>query len=294
MKKEGIKRGIAVLLTLGVLVTLLLAGPAEAVILKLEINQANIEKGKPVTFFATADVESGEHLDVDYFTLKLTGNQATPEIIECKFDIDGTPIGSGCGGLVIEKISSPPQNGYGYYVEGKFKFKITLDTSSYPTGTYQTYLIMSVGGVPNEKQGEDITITPVVPPVEMAGCSIRAKDGTVTVDGVGFDKPTINFHIPLGNAGNGKGTLNAQSNKKRLSYRFNIMDVTANDANQATIMVKGDVEINGSIKQKGKVSTITYNKISRKISLVSTDNPADNPQLHLEASNMPITFQKWC
>ncbi len=271
------KRGIAVLLSLTVLVILLLAGPAEAVKLKLNINQPVANKGKPITFMATAKVESGEILNIDYFALELTG----PQNIECRFKVDGEPI-SGCKGIKIQEISSAPQEGYGYYIKGMFKFQFTLDTSIYPNGEYKTLFLVVVDSKPTKSEEGTFNIRRS----NLAGCSLRASDGDVNEGD--FAKPSLSFHIPVGEADNGKGTLNGQIGRSRVSYKFDIIDVTENDANSATLKVTGIVETNGSKKEKeDKDATITYHKDSQTIDVVSEDIP-------LDVENMEITFQKWC
>jgi|GEM_PF-3485356 len=291
MKKEGMKRGIAVLLTIGILIILLLAGPAQAVILGLAIENSNVKKGETIYFQASAEVESGEHLDVSYFTLKLIGPQTDPQTIECTFDVNGNVI-SGCIGMTITKDSSPPTNGYGYgyYVAGKFIFNITLNTADYSTGKYQTFLAIFVDNSQYKEEEEGfVMITPPGPVPQLGGCSIRANDGAVLVGGEdSFKRPNINFHVPLGNANNGKGTFSGQVDRSRISYKFDILNVIENDNTHAKIIVKGTLEVNGSIKEKNKEATIYYDKINKEIDLTATTG------MNINAENMKITFQKWC
>lgn len=276
--KEGVKRGLAVGITFLILFTLMLAGPAEAVILGLSVDDTNVAKGELINFQASAEVEAGEFLEVDYFILKLIG----PELVDCRFDVNGTPI-SGCTGLYITKISAPPY-GYGYgFGQGLFKFNITLDTSYFRSGKYETYLQMWVGGMPYQKRGQDIHIRPGAGFDDMEGCSIRAEGGDLFAHQDGFGEGKINFHIPLGNANNGKGSLTAQKGRQRFSYKFDVINVHENNEFYANITVKGECKVNGQKMQK--TAYIYYNKTADTIGVSCSD---------LNIENMEITFKKRC
>ncbi len=279
--KEGVKRGLAVGVTFLILLILLVAGPAQAVILGLTVDDTNVEKGEMINFQASAEVEAGEVLEVEYFVLKLMG----PDTIECKFDVDGNPI-SGCDGIYITQIDVPPY-GYGYgFSQGFFKFNITLDTNYFASGKYETYLEMLVAGDSMMKRGEDVHIRPKPGPnFDMAGCSIRAEGGDLVAGGddIDFGKGKINFHIPLGNANNGKGSLIAQKGRERFSYKFDIISVDANNDLYADFTVKGECKVDGQKMQK--VAHIHYDKIANTIDVTCTE---------LEIYDMEITFQKWC
>jgi len=282
MKKEGIKRGIAVTLTFLILIILLLAGPANAVIVSLDVQDTTVEKGSLMHFEAGVEVESGEFLQADYFVLRLIG----PETIECKFQVNGTPI-SGCNGITIQKIASPNLSGYGYGFEpGEFMFNIALDTSYYSLGKYETYLQVVKGTEPLfQERGEDVHIKSPPVPGGLAGCSIRAEGGNLVVETPfeEFGKGKINFHIPLGNANNGKGSLTAQKGRERISYKFDIDDVTDNTQTYATIQVTGELKIDGGPK-KQETAEIYYDKIANTISVSN----------NLDIQDMKITFKKWC
>lgn len=279
MKKEGVKRGIAVTFTLLILIILLLAGPANAVIVSLNVWDTTVEKGSLMHFEAGVEVESGELLQVDYFVLRLIG----PEIIECKFHVNGTPI-SGCNGITIQNISSPSLNGYGYGFEpGDFKFNIALDTSYYSLGKYETYLQVT-GPNSFQERGEDVHIKPPQIPGGLEGCSIRAEGGDLINNGDDFGEGKINFHIPLGNADNGKGSLTAQKGRERISYKFNVLEVIENNDMYARIQIQGERRINGGMKQE-ETAEIYYDKIANTIDVNCT---------YFDIEDMDITFKKWC
>ena len=279
--KKGIKGGVAVVLSSLIIALLLLAGPAEAVILGLTVEDNSVYKGDLMFFEATAEIESGEQLNPDYFKLILNGSQ----LVECTFDVDGNSI-SGCEGISMENLQTPPY-GYGYgYSSGVFKFKITLDTTYFQTGKYETYLRMIAGQKNYEKRGKDVYITNITID-SLAGCSIRAEggslimgEGEVTED---FGKGKLNFHLPLGNANNGKGSLTAQRGRDRISYRFDIIDILDNNEFFARILVEGDCKINRESEQK--TSEIYYDKIKNTIS-ISCEG------INLE--DMKITFKRRC
>jgi hypothetical protein len=146
---------ISALVMISVIAILILAGPAQALILNLNIQDNEAGQGQTITFTGTIQVDSGEYPDIDKLNLRLEG----PMNVLCQFDVNGTII-SGCTGLTIQKISSPTYNyGYGGFDSGTLKYKFTLNTTSYSLGTYQTFLDVLISNVVEEtNQGSDIEI----------------------------------------------------------------------------------------------------------------------------------------
>ncbi len=282
--KEGVKRGIAVSITSTILIILLLAGPAQAVILGLTVTDTNVQQGDTTTFTASIEIESGEFLEIDHFTLKLHG----PDNIMCKFYPDGT-IKQDCEGITINKLSGPDYTygyGYGYgYPEGEFEFEIILDTTYYRAGTYATSLIMEADKE-YKQDGEPITIIPTLPLTQLEGCSIRAEGTTLTLTGPPlkeFDDPKINFHIPLGNADQGTGALTAQNKNQRVAFDFKIVGIQSNTPLEAKILVQGPCKLKKD--HTLTEATITYHKITNTIDVIGTD---------IIVMDMDITFSKRC
>jgi len=152
------KRGskiIAGVLTLSVLFILVLAGPAEALILDLSIPNDEAGHGQTITFGGSVEIENGEYPNITSLVLRLEG----PMNVACSFDVDGNII-SGCNGLIIQKLSSPTYNyGYGGYDPGILEYEFILNTTTYDIGIYNTFLDVLIDEVLSETQpGEDITI----------------------------------------------------------------------------------------------------------------------------------------
>ena len=265
------------ILTVSILIILLLAGPAQAFILGLVIDNPEVDKGEQISFEASVEIESGEVLDIDYLILRLNG----PQDVECMFNTDGSII-SGCLGMSIQLIESPPYN-YGYgFEEGFLKFMITLDTGYYYAGRYTTSVEMQIGNDLIVQEGEDILIKTTVD--ELEGCSIRAKDGGLFVEGKEYERDDVNFHIPLGNANNGKGSVTGQVGRDRFSYKFDIIEILENNDDYANILVSGEYRI-GTDKDKAEDAVIYFDKINNRISIAGDS---------IVLNNADITFRKKC
>ena len=277
MKKEGISRIVAAFVTLSILTILIVSGPADAYILGLTILNPEVNKGEIIDFTASVNVEQNEVLNISRFVLKLQG----PVNDDCTFQPDGTVI-SGCFGIQIQQIETTNYN-YGYgFTEGNLTYRILLDTSQYVFGIYQTSLGIIIGSQVIDQKGQDVIIRGPVTPLE--GCSIRADDGSLLAEGKQFGESNINFYIPLKNAKNGKGALSAQIGKDRFSYKFNIDEIVENDYDSAVLAVSGKYKL-GKNKYVKESALITFDKINRKISLISGN---------LTLFENKISFSKGC
>ncbi|MCK5607993.1 hypothetical protein KAR91_39300 [Candidatus Pacearchaeota archaeon] len=182
------KKFIASFISVSILSLLFLAGPVQAFLLGLDVDNTTPNKGENITFTATLDIEKmDKYLPVKNLSLILNG----PEYSECIFDINGNNL-SECKGIVsIERISVHSENefgyGYGYGYDSdngygydfgydygydygygynygyggkpiKFEYKIILDTTDYSTGTYDTVLKVLIGNEIFSKNGVQITI----------------------------------------------------------------------------------------------------------------------------------------
>lgn len=199
------KRTIVSLITLSVFTLLLLAGPANAFVLGLVIDEPNVQQGDDLTFTATVNIEAmDQYLPIKQLVLWLNGRVYK----ECVFDLSGD-IKYGCEGISITPIKIPSKSnvgygysygynygydysfgydyGYGYnYGVGamELEYNITLNTNYYLNGTYETRLQVLIGTKTITKYGEDITINSTSE--EEASNSSNFGGGQETIDtGIG-------------------------------------------------------------------------------------------------------------
>jgi len=268
----------AIFVSIGILTLLFMIGPIQAFILKLTVSDTSISVGDELTTIIDMEIEEEEILDVNYFLIDLSG----PISISCMFLPDGTKISS-CNGITIEDISDTGfQYGYGY-TQGHLTYKITFNTGNYPPGIYNTKIISFVGEEIIVENGPEIVINSEHPLLE--SCSIRAKEGNLEVDEINFeDKGKLSFNIPKGNSVNGKGSLIAQYNRKRVSYKFDVVEILSNNEDSASIRVSGEYKINGNEKIS-ETAIINIDKVNKKVSLIGND---------IISENMEITFIRGC
>jgi hypothetical protein len=168
------------LATAAIILLLVLAGPAKAFTLSLNIDNPNPTRGELITFTASIDIQKGEHLPIEFLTLTLSG----AETQVCKFSPSGQILET-CKGIVkIEKTQEQGLGygygygygysyGYGYNFgygygygysgagqSGKLTYKITLNTADYTLGVYQTELAAKMKSHPNlfTQAGPQLTI----------------------------------------------------------------------------------------------------------------------------------------
>ncbi len=158
-KKRMPVKIIAGLITFGVIMLLVLSGPASALTLGLAAfsNSAPMQ-GQSVSTIASLDIKSNERLNLTEINLVLD----SPVYARlCKFKPDGTPI-SGCSGITITKVADTTSYGWGYgykyvdgntsygwgmnlgYTNGIITFNITVDTTSFRAATYSVGLTTSL------------------------------------------------------------------------------------------------------------------------------------------------------
>ena len=142
MKKPETKKQVfAAFISAGIIVMLILAGPAQAFVSSLTVSESSVKQGEDVSFIASIDISSQEFLNITALTLEITG----PKNVTCVFNADGIPI-TDCEDLEIQKISQPGF-GYGYSygygsTNGILAFNISLDTTNMPAGNYSTALVL--------------------------------------------------------------------------------------------------------------------------------------------------------
>jgi len=175
MKKEGfIVRCTSLSVTAFIITLLILAGPAEAFSLELNISETNPQYGDEISFIVSLNINTGERLPVTDLTLQLFG----PVDINCKFRTDGSPI-SGCHNITIIPVSTANITegdltgnyqktneshnwgygyGYGYGSPEILSYNITLDTSSLDYGLYETFFKAKINQNQFTQQGKNIII----------------------------------------------------------------------------------------------------------------------------------------
>ena len=87
-------KALSALVAVGILVLLVLAGPAHAFNLKLDILDNYPSQGDKIFFTLSADIDSDEKIILDKFQLRISG----PVNQTCTFSPEADPI-SGCDNL---------------------------------------------------------------------------------------------------------------------------------------------------------------------------------------------------
>ena len=285
MSKVTTKIASAFIVSL-IVTILIIAGPANAFQLELDINRDIIDVGESAKFTVSANVESGEIIQVDKFIFNITG----PKNSVCEFD-SKTNIIVGCSDIKIRQISDGDEllgygYGYGYntYKPGVLSYELTLNTSEYNTGEYHIDLrVISKGDLLKKASGIFFI---GIDPKELAGCSVRADEGSITIDEESFNSPRNKFSmkIPLSSAIDGKGYLTAQSGRDRINYDFKRIMILSNDENSASILVTGEVRKGAKDKKTEKAVIYLYKK----------DKRIDIDGKSFDIQKMDITFMRNC
>ena len=269
---------MSIFISIAIITLLFAAGPANAFVLGLAVNNPVVIKGETVEFKISTQIEPEETLDIDKFILVLDG----PELQKCEFDVDGTILNE-CKGITIEKLASSNSTfGYGYgYGEGVLGYKVRLDTNEYLGGVYKTSLKMLINGEEFEQQGEDI----IIGIKGLEGCSLRAKDGTFSSEEIISKNNKLNLNVPLRNAVNdGKGHIIIQLKKERAVYQFEIISVTENDEDHAVIITNGALKLDGKSKLQ-ETSTMYLDKVNMVVNIEGST---------FDISDMPVYFMNRC
>ena len=281
IQKRGLAKSFILIITLGVLITLILSAPAQAYILKLDSSNTSVQKGEKVNFVGSVQKEMNDRANITSLEFILEG----PLKIICKFKLDGEII-SGCNGITIQVTSTCTDPGYGYtncnnesgYGYGGYGnsnellYNITYDTGKYFAGKYTpSFVVKSGNSVLNSKLGEELVVSPGSIPGAQKSCSIRAKDGTAIINGESFgNKNKINFYIPLKGARKGTGYINGQKGRTTFSYNFKVVDIIEQDVNHTAISVVGDYTI-GVGKKTQESAVIVLDKVSNMINVTGAD-----------------------
>src|SRR3989344_2850108 len=276
--RKNLAKVVSSFVTIGLISLLFMLGPAEAFVLGLAVSEKSSTLGDIITFTASAEIEEGESIPISFFILKIEGK----EDVMCKFDTNGTII-EGCKGIEISRLSAPELGyGYGYgFQPGVFKFKITLDSSEYSVGKYNTKLIAVTPSEDIEVSGDKFFINAPVKGI----CSVRANEGILTLsEEDGFDNNRLSFIIPLKKASNGNGFLTGQGDRERFMYKFKTINIKENNNDRLTVLTSGDYKMDNKKKIDAE-ATITLNKKLKRITVDSSD---------FDAENMHVTLMKGC
>lgn len=262
---------IAGIVTASIIALLLIAGPVGAFIMDLDLSENLVKLGSSTEIIATATFEQEDDFNVSSFMLDLDG----PVSISCLFLPDGTPISS-CKGITIQQIHAPSWGGgygygygYGRYI-GNYTFKITLNTLNYPLGSYETHLLAITTKGMLEFQGEDLTIYDEE--IKLERCSVRADDGEMYLLGDFFgDENHFSFYNPQSGNSHGQGSLTAQDENQRFSYKFKTENIISKTPSKIQVLVKGKYKIQTGPWFEDVEALLTIDKTQNIVTLESVD-----------------------
>ena len=155
-------RILALALTFGVISMLLISGPANAAILRLNSDKSTLNAGETVVFSGVVQLTETEYNSVSSVILRLNG----PSSKVCTFDMYGNII-AGCEAIGVKSINVSsriiPGTGYSYsYGYGidtiELTYTITLSTEGYGAGTYSTSISITSAGHVTTQAGNEIVI----------------------------------------------------------------------------------------------------------------------------------------
>ena len=265
---------------------LYLAGPAQAFILGLAISDPLPQIGEMIVIDVSAEIEQNDLLNISQFMAMVNG----PSSKTCTFLPNGTKID--CPDISIQVIQQPSFNfGYGYYDQGLFKYKLSLNTSGMNSGAYTIDLSAKEDqNIIDSSQKQFNLVAPIVGTI-LDQCSLRAKkgiyNGNIVFNG---QKNSLNFHVPGKAATLGSGSLTTQikiPNQKKLareSYSFIVTNAIITGDDTFELEVEGDLQISNTQNQFEQ-ARIYVDKSSKQVSIVGSTFIMDN---------MNVTFMKWC
>ena len=324
MKKEGlIKIGISSI-TVIVLFILVFSSPAQAFLIGLTTTDTTVSKGNIIDFIAFLKINSDEFVNVDYINLKINNSNSTSDckfllngtivsgcsgitIIPFTQSTFSAQYGYGYGYIYGFNSNYGYEAGYGYednsnygyeagygydanygygygWNDGVIKYNITLDTTDYDVGTYQTFLEVKTSDKLTVQNGSIITITPFEPPTFSKECSLRALNGIVSVEDKEFNTNNLNFYVSTKNAQRGGGSIVSQTGRDRFTYSFKIKEDLLEDQDQLVVLISGKYRV-GRATDSIETAVFTLNKKTKQISIIG-------PNIHVE--NMSATFMMGC
>jgi len=320
MKKESlIKIGVSSI-TVIVLFILVFSSPAQAFLIGLTTTDSIVSKGNIINFIASLKIDSDEFVNVDYVNLKINNSNSTADckfllngtIVNGCSGITITPFtssaeyGYGYGYIYgyetgygydnsnysyVDDSNYGYEAGYGYnpsygygygWNNGILKYNITLDTTNYAVGTYQTFLEVKTSDKITVQNGTTITITPFSP--SSKECSLRATSGTVIVEDKVFSTNSLNFHVSTKNAQRGGGSISSQTGRDRFTYSFKIKEDLLEDKDKLVVLVSGKYRV-GRANDSIETAILTLDKKTKKVSIIG-------PKIN--AQNLDVSFMMGC
>ncbi|MDD4749653.1 MAG: hypothetical protein PHD26_06965, partial [Methanosarcinaceae archaeon] len=99
-------------ITLAIVLMLLLSGPAGAVKLHIDLDEAEVEQGDSLKFTVTSEIESRDsYVPIENYSVKISNREKSFFI---DFDQHGKPIGDNSDIISVNPVSNNNDNGYGY------------------------------------------------------------------------------------------------------------------------------------------------------------------------------------
>jgi hypothetical protein len=261
------KKIISIFITLSILLSLLMAGPAEAFFLNFIIADDDLVQGQMLDMQISVEIKEGEVLDVQKLTLILDG----PQQIFCEFFPNATLISCPYDLEILQIETSNYTYGYGYgygygydqgFLPGNLKYNITINTDPLLPGIYLSKYLVTLPQTELESSEKEIIIRS---PNAVQGCSVRAINGVAEIgDEVFTNRNRLNLYVPSGKASAGRGSFTAQ-NGNRISYTYNVQNAQQIGPNKIRFYVSGEVRKHSQTWRESAV--ITLNKAASTISI---------------------------
>lgn len=170
----GERRLISLVLPVFLLVLILFTGSTSGINVSIINLVGSYLKGTTINFQATVEIDSPEHLPVNYANITFTFPDSTTQVCQvylnqsvygCNFltvnsiDFDSLTYGYGYGYGYDNGYGYSLGYGYGYSGQGSITFNFTLSTSSLPAGSYNAKIGIYSGIEPNTHTFESSTVS---------------------------------------------------------------------------------------------------------------------------------------
>lgn len=118
-------------------------------------------------------------------------------------------------------------------------------------------------------------------------CSLRAKGGSLKIDGISINEIDFSFNIPSRNAGPGKGSLTAQKNRNRFSLSFEIKEILKTNSEMLILKATGKGTLNKKALNFDNI-IIGFDKISNMAAIAGTGDK------DFQATDLEAVSTKFC
>lgn len=115
-------------------------------------------------------------------------------------------------------------------------------------------------------------------------CSLRAEQGSLNVDGIIFDKSSLNFNIQLNS---GQGSLTAQKNKNRFSLTFKVEEILETNPEKLVFRASGKATLNKKSLYFDDI-IISFDKIDSLLEITGTGSK------NFQATGLEVVFTLGC